>query len=101
MLSLLSGKQTGRHSLTFALVRAFSRQLILITIPRLALVGFTVAQPFLVQTTLNYITHHATQPTIYGYGIILAFGLVYTGVAVSKSRSPTFQTHYSLYATDL
>ena len=77
----------------------------LITLPRLALVGFNIAQPFLVQTTLLFVQGGAAEPAYYGYGLIGAYLLVYLGIAVScpsqarpysllSDQAPRFQLCY-------
>ncbi|EFX06639.1 ABC multidrug transporter [Grosmannia clavigera kw1407] len=76
---------TSRRRLALALTKAFYRQLLFLHLPRLALVGFAIAQPVLVQSALSYITHHATRPTQFGYGLIGAFALDYICVAVSTA----------------
>ena len=75
---------TRRRRLALSLVRAFAWQLFLIQLPRLALVGFAIAQPLLVKAALGYVNNHGTLPVEFGYGLIGAFGLVYIGVAVSS-----------------
>lgn len=75
---------TRRRRLALSLVRAFAWQLFLIQLPRLALVGFAIAQPLLVKAALGYVNNHGTLPIEFGYGLIGAFGLVYIGVAVSS-----------------
>ena len=51
--------------------------------PRLALVGFTFCQPFLINGILNYIQDpHHPSPNI-GYGYIGAAAIVYAGIAIS------------------
>ena len=65
------------------MTRAFRRELILIMIPRLAVVGFSIAQPFLVEATISYITNHSAMPVSHGYGLIGAYALTYIGFAVS------------------
>ncbi|KAK3316810.1 P-loop containing nucleoside triphosphate hydrolase protein [Apodospora peruviana] len=51
-------------------------------IPRLAYVGFSLAQPYLVNKTILYIAFHKTLPNSYGYGLIGAYGLCYIGIAL-------------------
>lgn len=53
-------------------------------LPRLAVVGFSIAQPFLVEATINYITKHTIMPVSHGYGLIGAYALTYIGFAVSE-----------------
>lgn len=72
-----------RRRLALALVKAFWWQVVMIQLPRLALVGFAIAQPFLINAALRYVANHAILPVEFGYGLVGAFGLVYAGVAVS------------------
>lgn len=72
------------HRLAVALVKAFWKQILIIQFPRLALVGFALAQPFLIQASISFIANHALRPVEYGYGLIGAFAMVYIGVAVSQ-----------------
>ncbi|KAM7193332.1 ABC transporter [Rhypophila sp. PSN 637] len=79
-------EETGvkrRRRLAISLARAFWKQLVVIQLPRLALVGFAIAQPFLVQSALRYVKNHANLPVEFGYGLVGAFGLVYVGIAIS------------------
>lgn len=57
-------------------------------VPRLALVGFKVAQLYVVRTLLQYV-QHGTLPTSYGYGLIGACAFTYIGSAVSVPLRPT------------
>lgn len=57
-------------------------------IPKLALIGFTFSQPFLVQQGIIL----AAMPKVqfidnFGYGLIGAYILVYVGIAVSNSTN--------------
>lgn len=52
-------------------------------IPRLFQIGFTYAQPFLVTAAINLAATPQTQPyNNNGYGLIGAYILVYSGIAV-------------------
>jgi ATP-binding cassette, subfamily C (CFTR/MRP), member 1 len=56
-------------------------------IPRLICIGFTYSQPFLIQTAVEYASTPAGQPwNNYGYGLIGAFFLVYTGMAIATAQ---------------
>ena len=44
--------------------------------------GFSLAQPYLVNNTILYITFHETLPVSRGYGLIGGYALCYTGIAV-------------------
>ncbi|KAM7195580.1 P-loop containing nucleoside triphosphate hydrolase protein [Naviculisporaceae sp. PSN 640] len=79
----LRTKSRRRRRLALALAKAFWWQLVVIQLPRLALVGFAIAQPFLIKAALGYVANHAILPAEFGYGLIGAFGLVYIGIAIS------------------
>jgi ATP-binding cassette subfamily C (CFTR/MRP) protein 1 len=64
-------------------VWTFSSELSLALVPRLAFVGFSLAQPYLIKTTIAYITNHSRLPGNYGYGLVGAYALCYMGLAVS------------------
>lgn len=51
-------------------------------VPRLCLTGFTFSQPFLTFALISYLGDAGTSPKNYGYGLIAASFLVYTGIAV-------------------
>lgn len=53
-------------------------------VPRLFLLGFTFAQPFLISATLRYINEPESRShKDYAYGLIAAALLIYVGIAVS------------------
>ncbi|KAK3935755.1 P-loop containing nucleoside triphosphate hydrolase protein [Diplogelasinospora grovesii] len=72
-----------KHCLTTAVFRTFAPELTLAIIPRLAFVGFSLAQPYLINNTLLYITFHQRLPDYYGYGLIGAWALCYIGIALT------------------
>jgi ATP-binding cassette subfamily C (CFTR/MRP) protein 1 len=72
----------NKRRLALSLLRTFSQRLILIQLPRLALVGFSISQPFLVKAAISFITNQAARPVQHGYGLVGAFALVYSGVGV-------------------
>ncbi|KAG9690493.1 putative multidrug resistance protein, partial [Aureobasidium melanogenum] len=54
-------------------------------VPRLFLLGFTFAQPFLISATLRYINESESRSTKdYAYGLIAATLLIYVGIAISS-----------------
>ncbi|KAH8805424.1 putative ABC multidrug transporter [Xylogone sp. PMI_703] len=72
----------------FGLVKVLVRTLkvpLLLPIPaRLALLGFTICQPFFIESLVN----HLSQPTVdanTGYGFIGASVLIYSGIAISTA----------------
>ena len=75
------GKQ---YSLVISVVRALKLSLLAPVIPRLFLTAFTFAQPLLVETVLTYLGDENKDSKSVGYGLLVAYGLVYLGIAVSK-----------------
>ncbi|KAJ4857971.1 ABC transporter domain-containing protein [Trichoderma breve] len=55
--------------------------LLLPTIPRLGLLGFTLAQPLLIERLLDYLAEDTLNPNI-GYGFIGASFFIYAGIAL-------------------
>lgn len=56
-------------------------------IPRLCLIGFNFAQPFLITAALNLVTEPVNPSTRNeGYGLIGATALIYLGIAVGASN---------------
>lgn len=76
-------KATRHRRLTIALISAFAQSLLIVQIPRFALVGFSLAQPLMIMAALTYVSHHEVLPVQYGRALIGAFALNYIGVAVS------------------
>ena len=55
-------------------------------LPRLLQIGFVFAQPFLVDTTVSWVDAPTTANTkSQGYGLVGAFAITYTGIAVRYS----------------
>lgn len=75
-------RTTRRRRLAFSLARAFPGSLMLVHVPRLALVGFALTQPLLIEAALAYVEDHASRPVKYGQALIGAFALNYISVAV-------------------
>lgn len=53
-------------------------------LPRLCMTAFTFAQPFLVNTTIKYVSEKNAN-VYHGKGLIGAWALVYLGIAVGDS----------------
>ncbi|EAW08899.1 putative ABC transporter [Aspergillus clavatus NRRL 1] len=84
--SVLAGvaDQERKYGLFSALLRAFWLPIVSAGFPRLCLLGFTFAQPFLINRTVTFVSQPVTEETQNaGYGLIGAFALVYIGLAVS------------------
>lgn len=56
-----------------------------IVLPRLALIGFTFAQPFLIERILSFLYEGESSVAEWqGLGLVAATALTYLGIAVSK-----------------
>ncbi|OJJ96983.1 hypothetical protein ASPACDRAFT_1882742 [Aspergillus aculeatus ATCC 16872] len=76
-----------RFSLLVALFHCLKWPLLQTVVPRLCLVGFTFAQPFLITRVISYVSDAGqTQDKSDGYGLIAATGLVYLGIALSTAH---------------
>lgn len=74
----------GQNSLVQCTIRCVLPSFLLPVIPRVVLLGFTLAQPLFIRTAIEYIdTPSAERDTNHGYGLIAAAGLVFGGMAVS------------------
>lgn len=63
---------------------AFTGALMAPVVPKLLQIGFNYTQPFLIQSAIGLAVLPDTQPfNNWGYGLIGAYAIVYTGIAVS------------------
>ncbi|OHE94372.1 ABC transporter [Colletotrichum orchidophilum] len=79
--------QEENHALVVAVLKAFHAELLFIHIPRVGMVAFGLAQPLLVQTTIEYMQNHNDKPVSYGHALVGAFALTYLGLAISTRWS--------------
>ncbi|RWA05420.1 hypothetical protein EKO27_g9683 [Xylaria grammica] len=87
--SIFAGR---KHRLLLVLSRTLLYQLLLPIIPRLVLVGFTLSQPFFIESLIEYLAKPAESvPVNYGYGFIGASVLIYSGIALSTALYWYFQ----------
>ncbi|KAL6786178.1 P-loop containing nucleoside triphosphate hydrolase protein [Trichoderma sp. SZMC 28012] len=70
-----------KFGLTKVLMRTLIGPLLLPTIPRLGLLGFTLAQPLFIERLLDYLAEDTLDPNI-GYGFIGASFFIYAGIAL-------------------
>ncbi|KAJ5674930.1 ABC transporter integral membrane type 1 [Penicillium maclennaniae] len=85
-LSLLGSNWDQPHSLLWASMRYYAVPSLLGILPRALQIGFTFAQPFLVDATITWVDAPDESYTMsQGYGLIGAFALTYIGIAVSTA----------------
>jgi ATP-binding cassette subfamily C (CFTR/MRP) protein 1 len=71
--------------LLFASFSAFKWQFISAICPRICLIGFTFAQPFLINRLIEIVSEEMTEESKRdGYGMIGAAVVIYVGMAVSS-----------------
>ncbi|KAH7129421.1 ABC transporter [Dactylonectria estremocensis] len=76
-------KGSPSQELSRRMLTTLAAPLLLPVIPRLAVIGFTFCQPFLMETILAHL-QSSNEPS-HGYGLIGAAVIVYTGVAISNA----------------
>ncbi|KAF4343098.1 multidrug resistance-associated 1 [Fusarium beomiforme] len=73
-----------KHRLIFCCITTLRCAIMAVVLPRLVLLGFTICQPFLLNRLLVFLDD-TSQPINIGYGLIAAYGLVYSGIALSQA----------------
>lgn len=77
-------KPETRFSLPKAACKCLFWPLLYVVPPRVGLIGFSYAQPFLITSTISYVTLSSSQrDSNDGLGLIAAAALIYFGIAVS------------------
>ncbi|KAM3518260.1 hypothetical protein NHJ13051_008319 [Beauveria bassiana] len=76
--------KTSKHALTIALFRALTWELIQVLLPRLAFIGATIAQPFLLLRTVQVVSSGNVDRSTAG-GLIGATALIYCGLAITRA----------------
>jgi len=80
----LRSKEREKYSLLWATAYCLRRELISAVFPRLCLIGFSYAQPFLITRAIKLLMEPESQASMNtGYGLIGATFLIYFGIAVS------------------
>ncbi|KAH8427289.1 uncharacterized protein LDX57_005003 [Aspergillus melleus] len=77
--------QGRQHALFWLIVNCLRREISSLTFPRLCLVGFSIAQPFLVGKVVTVLDQTEPISLYMGYGLIGATAIVFIGVAVSTA----------------
>ncbi|KAF5605003.1 multidrug resistance-associated 1 [Fusarium pseudocircinatum] len=73
-----------KYRLISCCVMTLRWSIIAVVVPRLALLAFTICQPLILNRLLAFLDD-ASQSINIGYGIIAAYGLVYSGIALSQA----------------
>ncbi|KUJ15922.1 P-loop containing nucleoside triphosphate hydrolase protein [Mollisia scopiformis] len=74
-------RSSGRWALAYAVFHSLRYSLALIVFPRLCLIGFNYAQPFLISSAIIYVSKPAAlEDKNNGYGLIGATALIYLGI---------------------
>jgi hypothetical protein len=76
--------RSDKYGLVKVLLRTLTVPLLLPIPPRLALLGFTLCQPFFLERLVNYLSEPEKDVNV-GYGLIGASVLIYTGKAISEA----------------
>lgn len=88
-------KSKGTHDLTIAVVKALKWPILGGVFPRACLVAFSYSQTFLITRVISFVGDPTTTQTKnFGYGLIGAAGIIYTGIALS-----TVHYKHRLYRT--
>lgn len=78
----------GKRALLRSIFSTTKMALLVTAVPRLVLVGFKFAQPFLINRIIKYVDgDRGSDSKSVGYGLIAATGLVYLGNAVGYSNA--------------
>ncbi|KAM0563460.1 hypothetical protein ACHAPJ_001181 [Fusarium lateritium] len=73
-----------KHRLISCCFTTLRWSIIAVILPRLALLAFTICQPLILNRLLLFLDD-ASQSINIGYGLIAAYGLVYSGIAISQA----------------
>ncbi|RAQ42669.1 ABC transporter [Aspergillus flavus] len=80
--SWASSEQSGQNALLLAVISCLRWEIVRVAFPRICVVGFSIAQPFLVGKVVTILEQSDSFSLDKGYGLIAATGIVFTGVAV-------------------
>jgi ABC-type multidrug transport system fused ATPase/permease subunit len=67
------------------LIKAFKWEMLAVAIPRLCVVGLSIAQPFMIGQTVTFLQNPATSSLNTGYGLLIAFVVVYISTAIATA----------------
>ena len=83
--SWASCTQSGQNALLLAVIKCLRWEIATIAFPRLCVVGFSIAQPFLIGKVVTVLQQTDPLSQNMGYGLIAATAIIFTGIAVSRS----------------
>lgn len=87
-------KGKGKYALIKALFSSTKKACIATTLPRLVLIGFKFAQPFLINRIITYVDgDKGSDPKSVAYGLITATAMIYLGTAVRAMLALRWETH--------
>ncbi|CAG8303457.1 unnamed protein product [Penicillium salamii] len=78
-------KQSGKNALLLSVIKCLRWEIAAIALPRLCVVGFGIAQPFLIGKVVSAFQQTDSLAHEMGYGLIGATAIIFTGIAVSKA----------------
>ncbi|KAG9235150.1 hypothetical protein BJ875DRAFT_495249 [Amylocarpus encephaloides] len=81
-----ASKKRTKHALLIASIKYYKWPILRGIFPRIAQIGFFFAQPYLVGRFTLFISNESS-PKTSGYGLIGAFALVYSGLAISTAMA--------------
>ena len=81
-VKFVTDQSSGRYALVYACAVALRWPILASFFPRLCLIGFNYAQPFLISRAITFVGQNDGTKND-GYGLIGATGLIYLGIAVS------------------
>lgn len=82
-----------KYRLLLLVIGCHKTALLLAVVPRLCLMGFTFAQPFLINRVITYVEgDKGPDPRNYAYGLMGATALVYLGLAVGHLPAKALST---------
>ncbi|KAJ5806538.1 uncharacterized protein N7503_004140 [Penicillium pulvis] len=83
--SWMGCSQSGQNALLLAVIKCLRWEMATIAFPRLCVVGFSIAQPFLIGKFVTVLQETTPLSQDMGYGLIAATAIIFTGVAVSRA----------------
>ncbi|KAJ5218037.1 uncharacterized protein N7498_000136 [Penicillium cinerascens] len=77
--------KTGQTALLWVVIKCLRWEMVKIAFPRLCVVGFSIAQPFLIGKVVSDLQRTASFSLNISYGLIGATAIVFVGIAVSRA----------------